>query len=408
MAADTSINGTEAAAPPGDDKPAALREPSAPLRPPRPAKRASGSGRIPLPSAVTPGSKLNGAARDALAGLAEPPSSSAPSSAPVLVTSHAPSSAPAVATTDAPVALPVEEPGSGIPTPVPTARAVSTRPPPAIVTPAVLNDPATNYEFSLTRRSSAAPPLGFDSAAPPLSFDSIEIDPSDRAPAAPLTPWRDVPPLKSPAGLESLPSPEAGENPDHEDTIVGQVPKDLLDLSSEDEGAEENTRAYQAPQELIDLARREREERRQAQAGAGKRGPKAAFPDSLPPTPRHEADADPSDLRTATVPVAGGPSGAAAPAVELSRPVPSNDVRAGAARAKQPSLSDLARDIAARRFTESQLPGHDGPPESSISVSGYRTPWVTRRRVWALLVIAFIVVGYALARWRGMDLLQAR
>ena len=408
MAADSSIDGTEAAAPPGEDKPAALREASAvPLRPPRPAKRASGSLRIPLPSAVTPGSKLNGAACDAPGSPAEPASSSAPSSALVLVTTQAPSSAPAVATTDAPAALLVDEPDSGTPTPVPTPRAVSSRPPPAIVTPALPNDPAANIEFALTRRSSAAPPLGYDSAAPPLSFDSAEIDPSDRAPAAPLTPWRDVPPLKAATGLASLPPAEAKEDHDREDTIVGQVPKKLLDLSSEDEDAEENTRAYQAPQELIDLARREREERRQAQAGAGKkRDPKAAFDHSLPSTARQAADADQGDISTATVPVAADLSGAAAPAVERSRPAPSADVRPGATRAKQPSLADLARDIAAQRPSESQPPGRDGPPESSISVSGYRTPWFTRGRVWALLMAVFIVAGYALARWRGVDLLQ--
>jgi hypothetical protein len=53
MAADSSINETEAATGAADDKQPALREPSAgPPRPPRPAKRASGPVRIPLPNSA--------------------------------------------------------------------------------------------------------------------------------------------------------------------------------------------------------------------------------------------------------------------------------------------------------------------------------------------------------------------
>src|SRR5690349_20626777 len=67
MAADSSINETDAPAA-GDEKPAPPREPlGGPPRPPRPTKRASGPVRIPLPSAITPGSRLNGVPR------AEPP-----------------------------------------------------------------------------------------------------------------------------------------------------------------------------------------------------------------------------------------------------------------------------------------------------------------------------------------------
>jgi len=48
--------------------------------------------------------------------------------------------------------------------------------------------------------------------------------------------------------------------------------------------------------------------------------------------------------------------------------------------------------------------GRERTPDSAASVSGYETPWFTRARIWALLVGVFIVVGYALARWRGLDL----
>jgi len=414
MAADSSINETKAAVPPGEDKPLAAPPASgSPLRPPRPAKRASGSVRIPLPSAVAQGSKLNGAARADLAGkpaalvtasAQAAVTSHVPSSTPAMLTSHAPSSAPAVATTDAPAALVVDELvldelDSGTPTPVPTARSASTRAPAAIVMPAVPNDPAANIEFDLTRRSSGAPPL---------SFDSIEVHPSDRAPAAPFTPWRDVPVLKLPSELDISSDTEAEENHDREDTIVGQVSKSLLDLSSEDEDDGENTRAYQAPQELIDLARRQREEQRHAQAGSGqKRDPKAAFVDSLSPAARKEVEqGDQRDNRTATVPIATSPSGDGAPAVDLSRPAPAKQPAKGA-RGKQPSLSELAREISERQLPESP-PAHpelsrDVPPMSALTVSGFRTPWFTRARVWALLISVFLVAAYALARWRGLD-----
>jgi hypothetical protein len=276
-----------------------------------------------------------------------------------------------------------------------------------VVTPEVPGEPAANIEFQLTRRSSAAPPL---------SFDSAEIDPSDRAPGAPFTPWRDVPRTREPAAIESLPPATAKQAHDHEETIVGKVAKDLLDQSSEDE--EENTRAYQAPQELIELARRQREERRQAQAGSGqKRDAKAKFHDSLPPTARRASDDDDdqSDINTATVPVVTTPAGDAAPPVELSRPARGSGAPGAGQRGRsgEPSLSELAREISERRIPGSMAPadeggGRRGGSESAPppSVANYRTPWLTRGRIWGLLVGVFIAVGYALARWRGLDLLR--
>jgi hypothetical protein len=219
--------------------------------------------------------------------------------------------------------------------------------------------------------------------------------------------------LELPTGLDSL-SPEAKEDHDREDTIVGQVSKSLLDLSSEDQDDGENTRAYQAPQELIDLARRQREEQRQAGSGQ-KRDPQAAFHDSLSPAARKEVEqGDQGDIRTATVPIATIPSGDAAPAVDLSRPAPAKNPAKGAPRSKQPSLSELAREISERRLPESPPAytelSRDTPPVSAATlsaatVSGFRTPWLTRGRVWALLISVFIVAAYALARWRGLDLL---
>ncbi|MEO8178932.1 MAG: hypothetical protein ABI895_08875 [Deltaproteobacteria bacterium] len=391
MAADSSIDEAEGAPPvPIDERPSPLREAAGGRpRPPRPAKRPSGSLRIPLPSAVAAGSRLNGAARAGVLAAPAAPATPVPTSAP--------SSAPEQALSS-----------PTVPTPVPTARASSTRPPAAVVTPEVPGDASANYEFQLTRRSSMAPPL---------SFDSAEVDPSDRAPGAPFTPWRNVPPLQEPSALESLPAAPAQPAPerDHEQTIVGEVSKGLLELSGEDE--EENTRAYQAPAELIELARREREERRQAQAGSGgKRDAQAAFRASLPPMARlTREDDDQSDVHTATVPVVTVPAGDAAPPVELSRRARGSGAPGAGQRGRgaAPSLSELAREISERRIPGSLSPvgdvvrrGGASEPAAPSSMANFRSPWLTRGRIWALLVGLFIAVGYALARWRGLDLLR--
>jgi hypothetical protein len=376
--------------------------------------------RIPLPSAITPGSRLNGSARPEPAGGSlssrvapagplleadDPAAESKPRSAPRADTplpSSRPGYAPSTPRPKPPSSAPtatVEEvfDATAIPTPVPTARS-STRPPPAVITPAVPGDPKANLEFQLTRRSSAAPPL---------SFGSAEGDPaSERAPAAPLTPWRDVPRLDE-SEDEGAPARAAQPDQDHEQTIVGAVPQNLLELSSEDE--DENTRAYQAPPELVDLARRQREERRRAETVSKKREPQRAFRDSLPPAARRldDDDTDQSDINTATVPI---PTDAAAPPVALTGPAragASGDPNGGRSSSAALSLSDLAREVSEPRLPLSMPPsggaGRDWSPESA-SVSRYRTPWLTRGRIWALLMGMFILVGYALARWRGLDL----
>ena len=418
MAADSSINETDAPAA-GDEKPSPVREPpGGPPRPPRPTKRASGPVRIPLPSAVTPGVRFNGSTRPEPAGASlssrvapaaplleaeDAAADSKPRSAPraeTPVPSSRPGYAPSTPRPKAPSSAPtatVEEvfDASAIPTPVPTARS-STRPPPAVITPAVPGDASGNIEFQLTRRSSAAPPF---------SFGSDDTDPSERAPAAPLTPGRDVPPLNEPDDDEGAPARAAQPDHDYEATIVGAVPQNLLEMSSEDE--DENTRAYQAPPELVDLARRQREERRRAATVSKKGDPKRAFRDSLPPTARRfDDESDQSDINTATVPI---PTDAAAPPVALSGPA--RDAASGGPGARSsngaPSLSDLVREISEPRLPLSVPPGagaRDLSPESAASVSRYETPWFTRGRLWALLVGVFIVVGYVLARWRGLDL----
>jgi hypothetical protein len=398
----------------------------------------SGSLRIPLPSAVTPGSKLGAPRAEPAPALglsfrAEPSASAEPRSSlgssatiepvalePVALepaASEPPAPEP-MRTMPSPGAPPRNEAvrrsplldPQNIPTPLPPLRP-STRPPPAVVSQAVPGEAAANIEFSLTRRSSGAPPL---------SFDSEDVDPSDRAPVAPLTPWRDVPPLKEAPELSSPAVAAVQADDDHEDTMVGEVPKDLLELSSEEDG-EENTRAYQAPQELIDLARREREERRQSQAKQGqKQDAKAAFADSLPPAARADLDydQDQSDVRTATVPLDSFSGSGAAPPVARSgalRGAASGEPSFGRNKGSNgpASLEELARAVSGRGERESipvvsEVLSEDRTPDSLGDFSGGQGRWLTRGRTWTLLVGLMIVVGFALARWRGVDLPLSR
>jgi hypothetical protein len=65
---------------------------------------------------------------------------------------------------------------------------------------------------------------------------------------------------------------EAAED-EREVTPIGQAPKALLELSSP--SGDQNTRAYQAPRELLDLARRQQAKRAQARAATGSQQPSA-------------------------------------------------------------------------------------------------------------------------------------
>jgi hypothetical protein len=431
MAADSSIDETEAAAAATEEKPAAaVDKPNGPPRPPRPVRRMSGSLRIPLPSAVTPGSKQSATRTEPVriehSARTEPMAAEAATSAQPAGNTEAAASVEAahiepaaegelepVLTLPSP-GIPARRPKGAkppqldpqnIPTPLPPVRPSS--PPAASTSPSLPGDSASNLEFSLTRRSSGAPPL---------SFDSEDVDPSDRAPVAPLTPWRDVPPLKA-AEESSNPPPVAieAEN-DREDTLVGQVPQNLLELASE-EDAEEHTRAYQAPQELIELARREREERRQAREGQ-KRDAKKKFADSIPPAARaaDELEDDQSDVATATVPLDSLPPGDAAPPVALSgaqrgvtdEPSFGRKVSNGPA-----SLEELAAAVSGPGERESipvvsEVLSEDRTPDSLSELSAGAMRSRSRGRLWMLLVGVVIVVGFVLARWGGVELPLSR
>jgi hypothetical protein len=148
---------------------------------------------------------------------------------------------------------------------------------------------------------------------PEESFADIDAELHETAPPAPLSGSMDG------AGPVEATPPRAGaaygrEEP--EPTLVGKVPENLLELSG---AGEENTRAFTAPRELIELARRRREERLDSKApadahlrdtqrpnrGAASRAAAEQDADAAPPIPvdsapprRLEEDAAPPIART--------------------------------------------------------------------------------------------------------------
>jgi hypothetical protein len=46
----------------------------------------------------------------------------------------------------------------------------------------------------------------------------------------------------------------------------------------------------------------------------------------------------------------------------------------------------------------------DASPESvAMSISNYKTPWLSTPPRWVLIAVVFVVVGFALSRWRGIE-----
>jgi hypothetical protein len=307
---------------------------------------------------------------------------------------------------------------------------------------------------------------------------------------------------------------------DSEVTPVGGTSKKLLELS---EGGDQNTRAYQAPRELIELARRQRAlgfrpsqpvegrlpaappvpvqsvrpepvaskpavSSQKAAAAASKpvissqrsssqraSSPKVSDseskeaassqkrrtrPVSLSPSDFSEGDAapprpiaesvgprdrptrrpgrseenvessgpsisyQPASTRSAdSVEAIGEDVGSspaldadAAPPVARSRPSRALSSEPSSASPARPpaSLSDLARAASDRSAAPSvaaphpRLPANDLEPPMPSSLSTNVTTLMSRSYFWAIVFVLFIVVGFALARWRVLDLVLPR
>jgi hypothetical protein len=346
MAADSSSNDTQTAVQEGEGQPSSEAPASKP-RPPRPAKRGSGPARAPSSSA-----------------LATPRSSE-------------------------PVPASINE--SAPPVPVAAETAFSS--------PALLDAENNELEIPLTR---ARP----SSAAPSISIEQAETDPADRPTTAPKSPKfarqtgphavpRIVPARASDdAPAEAARKEEGGRrekafsasplaaalgDDDREDTLVGAVPKRLLELTSH--STDENTRAYQAPRELLELARRQREERLAARAAGNSAAPGegslGGSDDAAPPVARSQ-----------------GPQGEA----HSLTPRATGGVAAGA--------SD--RDAPDSEADPDSFPGADEPPVVRDAETSPRAAGPSARRspapLWPLVIAVIFLAAYSMARWRGAEL----
>lgn len=249
-------------------------------------------------------------------------------------------------------------------------------------------------------------------SVPEESFADIDADLSDHAPAAPVTPWRGMPAV-SPTASEVTPprgtplrlpfDDEARSEP--EPTLVGKVSENLLELSGA--SGDENTRAFTAPRELIELAKRQREERLHGvSASVEEHGATTARP-----LGRGSAAGDASDLKLP-----------AAPNVAVDSVPPSEDASDAAPPVAHSHASEL--DPASRPALPSRrLEPESGPeieidPASELSPSARRAvlastgrnlpvsePVSTKKSsppYWLLLFVLFVVLGVVIARWRDI------
>jgi hypothetical protein len=306
-----------------------------------------------------------------------------------------------------------------------------------------------------------APASDRRSYRPEESFEDLDSDLSDRAPSAPVTPWRGIAPtpakssepkpsavaapgrvpLRMPLPMPREEEEEADASPpvglleeEHEDTIVGEVPRKLLELSSSGGVSDENTRAYTAPQELIELAKRKREARLKASAAVAAPPEAHSRETARPPGQRrglgNAAVAQPFELvvpRAGALPAEGAssyppesPEGDAAPAVarDLSGPPwgedPAGPSAAVAPKAGGSSLLELARatnelvDLDSAPAVNDSVPAAE-PGPASVADSAPSTPEkrvLTSKRLYLLLVALFIVTGFLLSRSNGLHIFR--
>lgn len=216
-----------------------------------------------------------------------------------------------------------------------------------------------------------------------------------------------------PVGIE----PEDDDD-DREDTVVGEVPRRLLDIAAV---GDENTRAYTAPQELIELARRKREERMRNKAASPEAHSKET---QRPPAHRRTLDSLPEESFEGVMPddeSALRPAGL--PRIERDSAPPVARPSAGEREARTGSGAPSAAAAMLERLQSAApaSPSNPAPavsrtssrsertPESeALSLSTYKTPWFGNARRWLLIAAVCIAVGVLLSRWHVLERLLAR
>jgi hypothetical protein len=433
MATDSTFKETESSSEePGDE--ASPHPTPNPMRPPRPVRR-KGSGRIPLPVPFNrPGLDLDGEPADS-----DFDSDAAPGVN--IENEHDEPAIPLMAARAKPTSVRPEESFADLDADLfdrAPAAPISDRAPPAPISdrapPAPLSEHAPRVPVAERARrapvveraarpasdrapsasiSDHAPPAPFSDRAPPAPF-------SDRAPAAPVTPRggraasRDAAEATPPRAIPFASLRAERQQDEHEPTIVGRVPDNLLELS----GGGDETRAFTAPRELIELARRKREERRESKApkdmdarvterppapqeAEGQAAPAVLVESGRPRAPQEDSDAAPPVART----VSGEMEAVALP----SRRTPESEPPESDAPTSFPSeLSGPSIEIG---------PGSEQSDGTGLSANASSDPrseplpsTVTTsapRRLW-IWVALFVLVGIVIARWRDIALLLHR
>ena len=264
---------------------------------------------------------------------------------------------------------------------------------------------------------------------------------------------------------------------EREVTPVGQTSKALLDLSSS--SGDQNTRAYQAPRELLDLARRQQAKRAQARSATGSLQPSAApLPaaslqpsaapkpaaslqppasaiaedDAAPPRPIGESmpprdrptrrparsqrvaeSSTPSiSVRPASSSLEGIDSAGEleAPYSESSDPISVNDAAPSVARSRpsrslsdEPAPSSASSSPEAAPASLSELVRATNDPDAQPSIaaassrpavpdsaaaSSARQPQRMPLSVLVMIISICLLIGFVLAKWRGLELLLPR
>lgn len=240
---------------------------------------------------------------------------------------------------------------------------------------------------------------------PEESFADIDAELLETAPPAPLSG------LYEGAGPVEATPPRAGaayEREEPEPTLVGKVPDNLLELSG---AGEENTRAFTAPRELIELARRRREERLDSKAPAD-----AHLRDTQRPnrglTSRAEAEPEEADAappipvdsapprrleEDAAPPIARTNSGEMEAVALPPRAPPDSEPRGSGPVIEVEPASEMSISVSFDAESAAHVPG---APASELVPSRIQSGMSLKP---ALLVGAlFVVVGVVIARWHEL------
>jgi len=231
---------------------------------------------------------------------------------------------------------------------------------------------------------------------------------------------------------------DAAEEEDREVTPVGHAANDLLELAAT---GDQNTRAYQAPQELLDLARRQQAERTPGTPSSPAAAPvRAEDADAAPPRPISESlppherptrrPARSERLESSTPSISVGPASSslegigasessfdalqssaedAAPSIARSRPSHLDEDADEPSSSSAASLSDLAQaaldpDAPSATAASPDAADPESGPSSSLRGMNQRLPLAAL----AVIVGICLAIGFILAKWRGLDQLFPR